>query len=65
MSGCGDCSCAGPDDGLGRHFLHASSIAFVDPLTEEQVTVSSPLPEDLARFVDALRSHAAHASPEV
>ncbi len=33
--------------GLRRQFLHSARIAFVHPITGEQVDVSSPLPEDL------------------
>ncbi len=35
--------------GLERQFLHAARLAFVHPVTEETVDVSSPLPEDLER----------------
>jgi 23S rRNA pseudouridine1911/1915/1917 synthase len=43
-----------PEPGLGRQFLHASSLAFPHPVSGERVEASSPLPEDLqeslARF---------------
>ena len=41
--------------GLRRLFLHASSIEFVRPGTEEVFSASAPLPEDLARALDAVR----------
>jgi 23S rRNA pseudouridine1911/1915/1917 synthase len=34
--------------GLGRQFLHAARLAFVHPVTGEEIDVSSPLPADLA-----------------
>jgi 23S rRNA pseudouridine1911/1915/1917 synthase len=33
--------------GLDRQFLHAQRLAFVHPVTGEQLDVRSPLPEDL------------------
>ncbi len=48
-----------PDDlgaPLARHFLHASEIVFTNPRTGAQVRVTSPLPDDLAAVVHALRS---------
>ena len=44
-----------PDPALGRHFLHAARLAFVHPFTGERVDVSSPLPSDLARYLEGLR----------
>ncbi len=38
---------------LGRHFLHAKSLAFTD-LDGQLVTVSAPLPADLQSFLDNL-----------
>jgi tRNA pseudouridine65 synthase len=35
--------------GLGRLALHAASIAFLHPFTEEEVTIAAALPEDLKR----------------
>jgi 23S rRNA pseudouridine1911/1915/1917 synthase len=34
--------------GLARQFLHAARLAFVHPVTGEEIDVSSPLPADLA-----------------
>ena len=40
---------------LGRQFLHATRLAFIHPFTRERVEVESPLPPDLARYLDDLR----------
>jgi 23S rRNA pseudouridine955/2504/2580 synthase len=40
--------------GLKRMFLHAYRIRFAHPVTEEELTVESPLPSELARFVARL-----------
>jgi 23S rRNA pseudouridine1911/1915/1917 synthase len=42
---------------LGRQFLHATRLAFTHPFTGERVEVESPLPPDLARYLDDLRYH--------
>ena len=47
--------------GLKRMFLHAHRMRFEHPLTGETVTVESPLPADLARFVARLDAQAAAA----
>lgn len=39
---------------LTRHPLHAASVTFTDPVTQQPVTVEAPLPEDLQRLYDAL-----------
>lgn len=44
-----------PDPGLGRQFLHATRLAFAHPFTGDRVEVESPLPPDLARYLDHLR----------
>jgi 23S rRNA pseudouridine1911/1915/1917 synthase len=33
--------------GAARHFLHASSVCFIHPMTDEPITIQSPLPEDM------------------
>ena len=43
-----------PEPGLGRQFLHAAKLAFTHPFTGERVEAESPLPEDLAAFLDQL-----------
>jgi len=43
-----------PEPGLGRQFLHAAKLAFTHPLIDEVVEAESPLPEDLAAFLDRL-----------
>jgi 23S rRNA pseudouridine1911/1915/1917 synthase len=40
---------------LGRQFLHAARLAFTHPFTGERLEVESPLPVDLARYLDHLR----------
>jgi len=40
--------------GLRRMFLHAHSLAFAHPLTRERVALSSPLPPDLAAFIERI-----------
>lgn len=39
---------------LERLFLHASNIAFLHPVTGKKVTFETPLPDDLAGFIDML-----------
>ena len=41
-------------DGLPRHALHAARLTFPHPRTREPVTVESPLPADLARYMEGL-----------
>jgi 23S rRNA pseudouridine1911/1915/1917 synthase len=45
-----------PDPALGRQFLHANRLAFAHPFTNERLEVESPLPDDLARFLESLRA---------
>ncbi|HEY8430817.1 MAG TPA: RluA family pseudouridine synthase [Sandaracinaceae bacterium] len=53
----GDWLYGGPSvDGLDRHFLHASRIAFEHPLEPATIDVSSPLPDDLAAIVRAVEA---------
>lgn len=44
--------------GLGRHFLHASSLRFPHPDGDREVQAQAPLPEDLRRTLDSVRSGA-------
>ena len=44
-----------PDPALGRQFLHAARLAFDHPFTGERVEVESPLPGELARYLEDLR----------
>jgi 23S rRNA pseudouridine1911/1915/1917 synthase len=41
---------------LGRQFLHAHRLRFTHPATDEEIDLESPLPDDLARALDAARS---------
>ncbi|MBI4032376.1 RluA family pseudouridine synthase [Candidatus Berkelbacteria bacterium] len=45
---------------LHRQFLHAVSLTFTNPVTDERVTVSSPLAADVQRVLDTLLSEHAH-----
>jgi 23S rRNA pseudouridine1911/1915/1917 synthase len=44
-----------PDPALGRQFLHAARLAFEHPFTGERIEVESPLPGELARYLETLR----------
>ena len=51
---CGDPEYGSPGVlGLERQFLHAARLAFDHPMREGRVDVSSPLPEDLLRALEA------------
>ena len=39
---------------INRHALHCSSLCFVSPATGKEVTISAPLPEDMAKLVGAI-----------
>ena len=41
-------------DAIGRQFLHAAALEFEHPTTGERVRFDTPLPEDLAAFLDTL-----------
>ena len=51
----GDSAYGAPDPVLGRQFLHATRLAFAHPFSGERVDVESPLPPDLAEYLEALR----------
>ena len=51
----GDSAYGAPDPALGRQFLHATRLGFTHPFTGERVEVESPLPADLAGYLEALR----------
>jgi 23S rRNA pseudouridine1911/1915/1917 synthase len=51
----GDSAYGAPDPGLGRQFLHATRLAFTHPFSAERIDVASPLPPDLARYLEDLR----------
>jgi 23S rRNA pseudouridine1911/1915/1917 synthase len=42
--------------GLARHFLHASEVSFPHPRDGAPTRVTSPLPDDLAGFLERLKS---------
>ena len=41
--------------GLNRQALHAHTLGFIHPETEERLTLSAPMPEDMWWFVEELR----------
>jgi 23S rRNA pseudouridine1911/1915/1917 synthase len=43
-----------PDPALGRQFLHANRLAFTHPFADERVELESPLPDDLAGYLERL-----------
>jgi 23S rRNA pseudouridine1911/1915/1917 synthase len=45
-----------PEPGLPRQFLHAAELAFQHPFTGERVEARSPLPDDLATYLESARS---------
>jgi 23S rRNA pseudouridine1911/1915/1917 synthase len=47
----GDAVYGVPEPGLPRQFLHAAELAFPHPMGGERVEATSPLPEDLERFL--------------
>jgi 23S rRNA pseudouridine1911/1915/1917 synthase len=51
----GDPVYGAPDPALGRQFLHATRLAFIHPFTGGRVEVESPLPADLAGYLEDLR----------
>jgi 23S rRNA pseudouridine1911/1915/1917 synthase len=50
----GDPIYGAPEPALGRQFLHAASLAFPHPITGERVEAESPLPSDLAEYLQSL-----------
>ncbi len=54
---------ARPPVRVDRQMLHARTLAFAHPLTGEPVRVESPLPEDFARVLAALRRSASSRTP--
>ena len=46
-------------EALGRQALHACVLGFVHPVTGKRLRFVSPLPDDMARLVEALRAEAA------
>ena len=51
-------------EGLRRMFLHAWKLAFVHPLTGEDIELESPLPSDLADYVRKLDNDATSANKQ-
>ncbi len=42
---------------LERQALHAFRIRFVHPIKQEAMELEAPLPEDLNRLIDLIRTH--------
>ena len=51
----GDAVYGAPDPALGRQFLHATRLAFTHPFSGARIDVESPLPPDLAGYLEQLR----------
>ena len=47
---------AGRQDELGRYFLHAHRIRFRQPSSGEEVTVVSPMPHELAKWMGRMEA---------
>ena len=50
----GDKLYGAPASPLGRYFLHAHTITFTSPATQDRVTVTAPLPDELEHDLNAL-----------
>ena len=48
----GDKLYGAPASPLGRYFLHAQKITFTSPSTGESITIATPLPAELAEYLD-------------
>ena len=44
---------------IDRQALHAHRLRFRHPMTESELDLTAPLPEDMAQTLDALRAHRA------
>jgi 23S rRNA pseudouridine1911/1915/1917 synthase len=53
----GDATYGVPAEGLPRQFLHATRLAFPHPVTGERIETESPLPPDLAAYLERLTSY--------
>lgn len=42
---------------LNRQALHARKLTFIHPISEKQITVEAPLPDDMSKVIDALRKY--------
>ena len=51
----GDAVYGAPDPALGRQFLHATRLVFTHPFSAARIDVESPLPPDLAGYLEQLR----------
>jgi 23S rRNA pseudouridine1911/1915/1917 synthase len=54
---------ARPPVRVGRQMLHAQTLAFAHPQTGAPVRITSPLPEDFARALAALRKRTSARTP--
>ncbi|AMV38710.1 RluA family pseudouridine synthase [Planctomyces sp. SH-PL62] len=48
---------------IDRQALHAHTLRFAHPMTEQPVELSAPLPPDMARTLEALRTHRIPTAP--
>lgn len=56
---CGDSLYDSPDMAIGRQALHAAYLSFPHPAKKERITLTSPLPEDIASLLSAPHEAAA------
>ena len=52
----GDQTYGKPEIGLGRQFLHASSLTFNHPISEKLLTFNLDLPLELSQYLESLKS---------
>jgi 23S rRNA pseudouridine1911/1915/1917 synthase len=52
----GDDLYGGSTELINRQALHAAGLSFVHPLSKETITLSSPLPADMAELINRLPS---------
>jgi 23S rRNA-/tRNA-specific pseudouridylate synthase len=50
----GDAVYGVPEPGLPRQFLHATELAFAHPFTGDRIVAESPLPAELASFLERI-----------
>jgi 23S rRNA pseudouridine1911/1915/1917 synthase len=60
----GDKLYGAPDSALARFFLHAHRITFASPTTGAQITITAPLPPELAEYLDRLAPQSPVPSPQ-
>lgn len=54
---CGDGMYGGSLEAIDRHALHCGEVSFPHPVTGEQITLSSPIPDDMQKLLDDNRGN--------